>query len=215
MIEGLRAVIQQDISELYHAVHKDGVLQVVDSSVYKRFNHDMLSQLCVENGYYCLPTTELIEWLHNRIAGRSAIEVGAGCGVVGRALGIKMTDNFQQEMPKYREMYLMAGQQPLTYGKDVLKMDALDAVKRFKPEVVIGCWITHRYQASNDAAGGNEIGLQEARILRRVDEYLVVGNLKVHEKKPLLDTPHEQIRQHWLVSRAEQQSLNVIFSWKR
>ena len=211
----IRAVEHQDISELFDAVHKDGVLQVVDSSVYKQFNGDMLSQLCVENGYYCLPTSELIEWLHNRIAGRSAIEVGAGCGVVGRALGIKMTDNFQQDMPKYNNLYRMAGQAPITYGKDVLKIEALDAVKRFKPEVVIGCWVTHKYDGRNHDAGGNEIGLKEERILRRVKEYIVIGNDGTHSLKPLRKIDHKTIYGDWLVSRAAHQSLNAIYSWER
>ena len=57
---------------------------------------------CVRHGVYCLVTEELVAYLREAIAGRSAIEIGAGNGVLAEALGIPATDNFMQTWPQYR-----------------------------------------------------------------------------------------------------------------
>jgi hypothetical protein len=41
-------------------------------------------------------TVELVAWLHDRIAGRKAIEIGAGMGDLGYHLGIPQTDSYAQ-----------------------------------------------------------------------------------------------------------------------
>ena len=192
-----------------------GKIKVVGSEVYKQFSQSHIAQLCLKHGVYCLPTTELIMWLKHRIGDRKAIEVGAGCGVVGRAVGIKMTDNHQQAMPKYAALYAAMEQPTVNYGYDVLKCDAEQAIKRFKPEVVLGCWVTHLYNPYEHERGGNEIGLDENKIVRRVKEYIVVGNHSVHHPKPILDLPHEVFRPSWLVSRAKASEENCIYIWRK
>ncbi len=193
---------------------KKGLIKVVDAEVYKQFSHSHIKQLAHKHGLYCLPTTELIAWLKVHIAGRRAIEIGGGCGIIGRSLGIRSTDNYKQEMPKYKKQYEEMGQPTVKYGKDVLKCDALKAIKRFKPEVVIGCWVTHLYDPKEPLRKGNEIGIDEAKIIKLVGEYIVVGNSVVHGLKPILELPHEKLNFQWLVSRGFYSNANCIYSWK-
>lgn len=215
MISGMHSLKIEDLTEIESVVlDQKGKVKVVDADVYNQFSQNIIAQLAVKHGMYCLPTTELIQWLKEHIANRKAIEVGAGCGIVGRAVGIKMTDNFQQDMPKYKMAYAAMQQPIVQYGKDVLKYEAVKAVKRFKPQVVLGCWVTHKYRPDEHDRGGNEIGLREEKILKLVDEYIVVGNDTVHNKKPIMDIPHEEFRPDWLVSRSLNEHANCIYIWK-
>jgi len=211
-----KIIKDQDTSELESLViAEDGSLNVVPAATYEPFDQDLISLFCVRHGYYCLPTTELIDFLDKKIDGRKAIEIGAGNGSVGRALGIITTDNFQQEMPKYKMIYETMQQATVPYGPDVKPMDAITAVKRLKPKVVIGCWVTHQYDPRHHERGGNEIGIREEWILNNCQEYIFVGNVAPHHQKPILDFPHETIKADWLVSRAFERSTNVIKIWSK
>ncbi|MCP3921238.1 MAG: hypothetical protein GY714_01505 [Desulfobacterales bacterium] len=213
---GLNILTKVDLTEIESEVLDEfGQIKVVDAAIYKQFSQSHISQLALKHGIYCLPTTELIEWLRERIGDRKAIEVGAGCGIVGRSLGIKMTDNFQQLIPKYRKAYEAMQQPIVSYGSDVLKCDALSAVKRFKPEVVIGCWVTHLYNSKLHHLQGNELGINENKLVNRVQEYIVVGNSTVHNLKPIMKLPHETIYQDWLFSRGASVGADCIYSWRR
>ncbi|MCP4392672.1 MAG: hypothetical protein GY804_00100 [Alphaproteobacteria bacterium] len=213
---GANLLTKVDLTEIESKVLDElGQIKVVDAAVYQQFSQNHITQLALKHGLYCLPTTELIAWLKERIGSRKAIEVGAGCGIVGRSLGIKMTDNFQQLMPKYKQAYEAMQQPIVNYGSDVLKCDALSAIKRFKPEVVIGCWVTHLYNPSQHERKGNEMGINEQKVVKRVQEYIVIGNSTVHNLKPIMELPHEEIYPDWLYSRGQSAETNCIYSWRK
>ena len=73
----------------------------------------------VREGIYCFPTDELCEFLRSRIEGRTAIEIGAGHGVLAEALSIPATDNRQQEDPELKAYYAQIGQPTVPYGENV------------------------------------------------------------------------------------------------
>lgn len=156
----------------------------------------------VRTGHYSFPTVELVTRLQELIASRSAIEVGAGNGVLAEALGIPATDNFQQRMPQYRAFYESIEQPIVPYGANVIDMHASRAVRHFKPDVVIGCWVTHKWDPKYPDRGGNEVGLDEPDILRHCSEYIVVGNELVHQRKPIWDRKHIIEYPPFLYSRA-------------
>ncbi len=47
----------------------------------------------------------------------------------------------------------MLGEQ-IPYGKTVEKLDADAAVRKYRPKVVIACWVTHRFDPAQPHAGG-------------------------------------------------------------
>ncbi|QRF60983.1 hypothetical protein [Variovorax sp. UC122_21] len=169
----------------------------------------------VRHGIYGLPTVELLEFLRARLAGRSAIEIGAGHGVLAQALAIPATDNRQQEEPAIRAYYESIGQPTIRYGNHVEKLDAERAVAKYRPQVVIACWVTHRFEASEPQRGGSTTGVDEASILRNCEEYIFIGNEKVHQHKPILSLPHERLTPPWLYSRALNGSPDFIAIWRR
>lgn len=188
-------------------------LDIVHSDYYKRLPQNDLSLWCLNRGFYCLPTYELIEWLKNEIGYvNDAIEIGSGNGAIGRALGIPRTDSKMQERPKIMALYESAGQGVVKYGADVETLTAGQAVAKYKPSVVVAAWVTHRYDPKAPRREGNMWGVSEEKILSQVGKYIFVGHERVHAKKPILRVKHKTYRFPWLVSRSPDPR-NVIWVW--
>jgi hypothetical protein len=167
---------------------------------------------CMRNARYGLPTTELVEWLMKLIGGRTVIEVGAGQGDLGAALGIPMSDNYCQQRPELIEYYARLGQAPTNPPLGVEMIEASDAISKHKPQVVVASWLTHRFNGET----GNMYGPDENDFLDgEVETYVHVGNENVHGSKSILRFKHEEIRSPWILSRAADQSKNVIWVWNR
>jgi hypothetical protein len=164
---------------------EDGRMQVLPAAFWKTTTMQERALFGHQHGIYSFPTVELVARLTEIIDGREAIEIGAGNGVLADALGIPGTDSFQQLMPKYRMVYELTRQPIVPYGPNVVDLHASRAVRRLKPRVVIGCWVTHKYDPMNHDAGGNEVGVDQFDILRNCETYVLIGNEKQHELNPI------------------------------
>jgi hypothetical protein len=147
----------------------------------------------VRHGLYSFPTLELCDFLRSRIGDRSAIEIGAGHGALAKALSIPATDNRQQEEEGLKAYYRKIGQATVPYGDLVEKLDAASAVSKYQPSVVIACWVTHRFDATRPKSGGSVTGVNEEALVAACDEYIFIGNERVHASKPILKLPHEKL----------------------
>lgn len=191
-----------------------GYLRIVPSWVFEDTTQHERALFGNRHGIYGLLTTELIQWLQDRIGGRTAIEVGAGNGSLAHALGIPATDSKMQDNPIVAKLYEGIGQPTVTYGPDVQRLPANDAVVVHKPKVVVAQWVTHLYKQSRHEAGGNMWGVNEERIIKSCEEYIFIGNEQVHAGKSIWSLPHEIIYPDWLYSRAANGSRNFIACWK-
>lgn len=189
---------------------RDGLLQVKPFDYFKNIPENDIKLFMVEHGIYVMPTQELIEWLMDNIIG-SAIEIGAGVGSIGRALGIPITDNKMQQWPMIKMMYEMMHQKPIEYPEDVEELDYADAVIKYRPETVIGGFITHKWLPGMDQ--GNEHGVREEFLLNNTKRYIMIGNRITHAAKPILKRDHLELYFPWLVTRGMDQSQNRIFVW--
>jgi hypothetical protein len=180
---------------------------------HKYVKPDVLRVWCAKRARYTVVTRELLDWLRNQIAGKPALEIGAGMGDLGFHLGIPMTDNYGQTENQEVAAFMSAMKQtPTTPPKNlVVKADAQTAVMRFKPSVVIGSWITQRWLPGDTE--GNAHGPREEEIIKNCETYIHIGNEHIHGKKRILKLPHETYKFHWLVSRAADQTQNVIHVW--
>jgi hypothetical protein len=172
---------------------------------------------CVKRARYQLITNELVDWLRSRIGGRSAIEVGAGQGDLGAALKIPMSDSGMQQIPDVYLYYRSIGQEPTNPPYDVRRIDALGAIRASRPQVVIAAWLTQAYESGDEQAaiGSSVYGPDERAIVESVQTYIHIGNAATHGDKRILALPHEEYRPPWLVSRAADQSQNVIWVWDK
>lgn len=190
-----------------------GSLKVVDSKVLKGTVLTDRVAFGVVNGLYLFPTTELIAALGLAIEGRSAIEIGSGGGLLAKSLGIPATDNKMQDWPHIRALYASMGQKTAPYGKNVENIDAVEAVRKYRPQVVIASWVTHKYDPNRHQAGGNEYGVIEEDILDACETYIFIGNRKVHANKSIWARPHTVIEPPWLYSRAFNGTPDFIAIW--
>jgi len=165
------------------------------------------------NAIYQLPSVELVEWLRARIGGRSAIEIGSGNGAIGRALGIPRTDNRCQEWPEVMDHLALTQQPVVKYGEDVETLPAAGAIKKYRPQVVVACWVTHIYNKREHERGGNMYGVDEDWLVNRVETYIHVGATTSHSQKRILSRPHDEVRADWLFGRAKPED-RVIWTWE-
>ena len=217
------SVIDQntDPSRAEAAMFKDGLLVPLPASELAKIPQPELSLACNRHGVYQIPSTELIEYLRGEMGDPSkAMEVGAGNGCIGRALGIRMTDNWLQTRPDIKAYYEMIGQVTVKYGEDVEKIEALEAFEKYKPEVVIGCWITERVKGG--VTIGHVEGVREMEMFERgLKKYIHVGNNKTHgpKLKRMLDNDLgitcKAFTIDWLFSRSMSKSENSIYIFEK
>jgi len=197
-----------------------GRLRPVSAGALARVDYSDLMYWCNRHAVYGIPTFELIGWLKDRIGSRSrsAIEIGSGNGCLGRALGIPMTDSWVQTTPEMQLLYGLQGQPTITYGEDVEKLEALEAVAKYHPKVVVGQWVTHWIDPNlpPPPGGGSVYGIKENEILDLVETYIVVGNTTIHgQKKIVHEHPPEVLRAPWIWSRSQHPTLNCVMIWDR
>lgn len=201
----------RDISGLMLDGH--GRLKAVPAGVLAGTTATERAVFGVRHGVYGFVTHELVDFVRQLIGGRTALEIGAGHGLLARELGILATDNRQQERPAIRAYYKALGQAVVPYGEDVHRLDAHEALLLHKPQVVVASWVTHRYDPARHEAGGNEDGVSEERIVDSCEAYVFVGNEKVHAAKSLWARPHQIWRPSWLYSRAINGTPDFVALW--
>lgn len=181
-----------DVSYLDDVLLNGKRLKLLESRVYDSIPHDHLRLWCHKNARYGLPTKEVIDFISKKIAGRCAIEIGSGYGDLGFHLGIPLTDSRLQEDPLIKAYYDSIKHPVIEYPDDVEKLEAMDAVHKYKPEVVVASWVTEWIDPdAYPDRPGSVFGVKETILLDHVGTYLLVGNLSVHGKKKILEKDHD------------------------
>ena len=201
-----------NINELEKHMVKDGKIMPISYQVLKTFSKEQLATFAHKYAIYQYPTVELLAFITSEIGDhRQAMEIGAGNGCFGRSLGIRMVDNYQQEMPQVKEMYDLAMQPTIKYGKDVEKIGGNEAVLKYKPKTVLACWVTDKWD--NATKSGNYWGVKEEDLFNNgVKKYIHVGNDKTHLVKPILKKiKHKKYYFPWLITRSLSTEANSIY----
>lgn len=204
-------------AELLTGPEHGNFLKLFYADFFDQFDAYELRHFCHDYARYSLPTIELIAWLEGEIAGRTAIEIGAGSGDLGHHLGIPMTDDYQQERPEVKFLYDQVGQPTIRYGRNVEKIDALSAQEKYKPQVIIGAWVTHWIDPHlpPPPGGGNMWGVKEPEMLERLPaggSYIMIGAEGIHCNKKIMNLPHETHVLPFLRSRRRD---NRIWVWNK
>ncbi len=203
----------RDISPLL--LNADGRLAAVPTAVLSETTTPERALFGHKQGVYGFVTWELAAYLDALIGGRSAIEVGAGHGVLGQALGIPATDSRVQERPDVAAFYELTGQPVVSYGPNVETLDYRSAIEKYQPQVVVASWVTHLYDEKRHAAGGSVHGLDEPWILEHCEEYILIGNDTVHAGKSIWSKAHIKVRNPFVFSRSMHPDGDFIARWRR
>jgi hypothetical protein len=195
-------------------IDEAGLPRVMPADFYAKATVSERGLLGVRHGLYCLPTVELVDWLRDFIDGRKAVEIGAGNGRLAEAVDIVATDSYLQERPEMRAFYASLGQPLVRFGPNVLRLDAREAIRKYRPQVVVGSWVTHKYNARRHGSGGNMYGPDTDWVLQRCEHYVLIGNEKTHAQHPLWARTHSILYPSWLYSRAVNGSRDFIAIWR-
>ena len=201
-----------DISPILKNVN-NGVIDEMTAADWMQYGWEMVRSFMHFFPIYVLPTTELLDALEELISGYKTIEIGAGSGNIGRHLGIKMTDSYLQARKDIKEYYAALGQPVIKYPQDIIKADAITAFRRFRPECVLGCYVTHKWRPGM-GDDGNMYGVDFERLLPLVKRIVIVGNKKIHSSNPIMKLPHREIDlDGGIITRNADRSSDRIFVW--
>lgn len=199
-----------------HLLNDVGYVRVLPAAELHAIEPEHLRAWMNIQAIYQYPTTELVEFLLTRIpATRGTIEICAGRGRLGHALGVRAIDRYTCDEPEAHALYGMMGQPLIRPAVDVERMTAAKAVQKYKPHTVVGAFVTQRCVNSDPAGTGSMFGVREETMLRKVRRYILVGNANTHRHKRIRAKRHRTWRFPWLVSRALRQDLNEIWEWER
>lgn len=198
-------------------LNEEGYINMLPAAEYETITLNELRLFCFLHARYGLPTTETIMLIQSIIDGRTAIEIGAGHGDFGRCLNIPMTDSRLQEDEQIAAFYIMAGQPVIHYPPEIEKLDALSAVEKYEPQVVVGSWVTEwiNPRQTSPPHGGSMYGVKEKEMISKIETYILIGNDSIHGKKKIMRKKHKTIKGDFLKSRSGMPELNRIYIWNR
>lgn len=203
---------ETDTQPIKEGVYKDGEFQILGSSFWNKFSKNQILKFMNEESLYVLPTEELLDFLDKEIGENSAIEVGAGRGIIGRELNIRTTDSHQQSDSFMKVLYKAYNIPTIKYPHYIEKIDAVSAARKYRPHTILGCFVTHKWRG--DTQSGNDFGIDMTKMFSFAKKFILVGNKKIHNDNPLMRLPHKEIELDGLITRGFNSELNRIFIWE-
>lgn len=235
-------------------VNYDRALEIVKSLVgpdgriypilYSHIQNDTLDTLNLimqALGLYTFPTFELCEWLESQIDDNpeyephSAIEICGGTGWIGRQLGIPITDIKNMENLEVQKVMLDSMSVPTIYADDVETLEASEAVNKYKPDIVIGSYVTSKQLVDKIDRkkavtigvklpyGGVikqnlmdivkkevKVGVDIQSICRKVYKVILVCNMRTHKNESYMSIPHQTLSFPWLVTRGDVSQARIL-----
>lgn len=189
-----------------------GIIQLHPAKFYHELDYYSLIIWCRFRAIYQIPTIELVDWLITNFNLEKAIEIGAGNNYLFHHLGIRGIDNYSQQIPKVKRVYELMLETPTSPPAKVERMDAIEAIDLYQPEVVITAWATLKYE-DEEIDTGNRYAPDEAEILSKGVTYIHIGNHNIHGDRSIMSQPHQTFYFDWLVSRAKDPAENCIYVW--
>lgn len=213
---GMRSIVNADVTYLDKLFfNQDGLLRPVPYAELKDIPHDHLSIFALNNALCQIITQELVDFIKGEIGSRSAIEIGSGSNCLYRGVGITGTDSYLQQTEEMKGYYSVLKHEVTKPATDEERMDALTAVENYKPQVVVGSFIT-QFGTEEQVQNGipaSPFGVDELELLLRVDKYIHIGNYNTHARKFIFAKHHKSKWYPWLINRASDQSKNRIWIW--
>lgn len=196
----------------------NGLLKVVDADIIRSIPLLELRIWARENGVYQFITTEMIDWLRPYFLGKTGLEICAGKGTIGRALGIVSTDSrlLQGGNPLVSSVMQQNHEEPTNPPDDVITFNSNEAVNYYKPQIVVGSFVTQIYKPGEnwERISSSEYGTDEELLFKKVSTYIMFGNLNVHKHKRLFKKKHREYSFPWLITRCEDQTKNRVWVWE-
>lgn len=195
----------------------DGLLKILPAAAYESIPPHFKALWCKEMGYHLLPTVELVDWLRKEIGAAAAIEICAGSGVLGRALGVPSIDwDVCARFPVAKMFYkIHAHEATPMIGAHCERIEAMEALAKYRPKVVFGGYITQRvYPGEPDTMPGSMYGVEERALIRCVERYIVISTRTTQCNKRIFRQVHREISPSWLITRHPDPTAPLISIWE-
>lgn len=203
--------IQPIYSEKLHNEVFDGDNLIIRPySYYKQFRPNEILELMIAKKMYVLPTDELCDFLDELVGDKSAIEIGAGMGYLGRELDIKMTDSYSKNNPEViKQSYY---DDTMNYPSDVECIEGISAIKKYRPHTVLSSFLVSEKLIDKK---GTTFGVNTKEILKLCKRYIHIGNLDLHCNDPILEKLHSEIESPALITRLQDPEKDRLFIWEK
>lgn len=203
-----------DAIHLERLLDSKGRLKPVPTEWLSKQKHGNVQFFCTMNALYHLVTTELLDYLHKEINNRTALEICCGNDNIGYRLGIPMCDSFMQHFPHIKLVYDLNNQAITQPPVDTIKMEASKAIEAYNPQVVIGAFVTQKYDPKNSPNNpGSEYGVDEINILSKCETYICLGNKETHFDKKIYQLTHRELHFDFLFNRSHNPASNRMWIW--
>lgn len=209
----------QDSEHLKELLQTYSLNEPVPAKIIPKYSLNSWMLFLGYKGVFQLPTIELIDFINHLISGRSAIEICCGIGTIAKSLNIPATDRKLSEGTgnEFHDYILKKEENEFNkyaynFPDFVEKLTAYRAIEKYKPEVVIGCWVTEKARGRKIGSG---YGVEEDKILDRVGTYIHCGNSAnpLHSKKYIRKFKHWTIEADWLLDKASLRGPSQIKIW--
>jgi hypothetical protein len=212
---------QRTYDDLEVLMSKYDLRTPIPSEIIPKYDVNSWRMFLGNKGVYQLPTIELIDFLRHLIQGKQAIEICCGHGTIGYTLGIPTSDRKLSEGTgnEAADLSLQSAQNawsrhPYDFPKYVENLTAYQAVEKYKPQVVIGCWVTEKNRHKRQGSG---YGVEEDKIIDRVETYIHTGSSMnpLHSKKWIAKFQHWTIEADWLFDRGSTKGPSQLKIWTK
>lgn len=198
-----------------------GSIQVLPTATYLQWGVLSLRYWANQYGVFSVPTTELAEWLAERLGHycvplKSVHEIGCGNGALAKRLGFPCSDARNNQAAQAISQSL--GGQHAKPPRWVSTREGTAAAIQYRPKVVLAQWVTAGGGTPGDISDGrNGYGPDYRQILKHCDQLIYIGNDAVHgdsldKALPPCDILYQDMS--WLLSRSANQKQNFIKIWR-
>lgn len=173
------------------------------------------------SGTFQLITVELVSFIKHLIKNKKAIEICCGNGTLAKNLNIPATDRMLTNGTgnEAADLILKSSQDETNkytsnFPDYVEKLTAHQAIKKYIPDIVIGCWVT---QKNKGRKLGSAFGVEEDKILNQVETYIHCGSSvnPIHSEKYINKIKHWTIEADWLIDRASLRGPSQLKIWTK
>lgn len=202
-------IMDENIEDIIEQCFTGEDLIIHPFSFYTKYTMNQKWLMMTKKDVYVLPTEELCDFLDKIIGEKSAIEIGAGKGYLGRELGIHITDSYAKRYPYPMQKDKESGLSTIVYPKDVEKIDAIMSVKKYHPHTVLSSFLV----SERSYPDGKKFGVKNKELLKMCKRYIHIGNLDLHGDDPILNIPHTEIEFPYLITKKMNPNTDRIFIW--
>ena len=210
------------LREMHEQLTENGETKILPAKEWLRWGKNNLGAYLSYYNLWTVPTLELCDILDDEIGDLDCIEICAGLGYISKELGIRATDSYLKVSEEYINTF---GQtEHFQYPSFVEKIEASDAVDKYKPECVLGCyavpkWTEERAKQYQLETGkelhGSIKGVDYDYILPKIKKLILVGHRELYYQHPFFKKKHRLIVNKNVLTRHSVNGQSYIYIFEK